>query len=94
MRQEILIVLPYKQSGSQGNEIKLTLSAWKKFCKFDYHFIVIGEFDNKLKIEFPWVEFIYIPKIFDFPEASTFICSMKFRLSLLNTLTFPILLLL
>lgn len=58
MKQEILIVLPYKQNGSQGNEIKLALNAWKKFCTFNYHFIVIGEFDNQIKIEFPWIEFI------------------------------------
>ena len=56
--QKILVILPYKQSSSQGNELKLSLRCWKKFCKFDYHFIVIGEFDEYFKIEFPWVEFI------------------------------------
>ena len=61
--KEILVVLPYKQSGAQGRELELTLSLWKKFCTFDYHFIVIGEFDNSLKKKFPWVEFIYY-KIF------------------------------
>ena len=59
MKDIKLVVLPYKQNGSQGTEIKLSLSAWKKFCKFKYHFIVIGEFDEQLKNEFPWVEFIY-----------------------------------
>lgn len=58
-KNEILVVLPYKQSGSQGNEIKIALSGWRKFCQFNYHFIVIGEFDETLKNEFPWVEFIY-----------------------------------
>ena len=31
LKQETLVVLPYKQNGSQGNEIKLALSLWKKF---------------------------------------------------------------
>jgi len=53
-----LIILPYKQSGAQGKELELVLSLWKKFCTFDYHFIVIGEFDNILISKFPWVEFI------------------------------------
>lgn len=61
--KEALVVLPYKQSKSQGNEIKIALSGWKKFCRFKYHFIVIGEFDETLKQEFPWVEFIYMPSI-------------------------------
>ena len=56
---EILVVLPYKQTGAQGNELYLTLNLWKKFCTFKYHFVVIGEFDTKLSEEFPWVEFIY-----------------------------------
>jgi len=59
MNEEILVVMPYKYNGAQGNEIRLTLTGWKKFCKFKYHFIVIGEFDLNLKKEFPWVEFIY-----------------------------------
>lgn len=60
-KEEILVVLPYKQNCSQGNEIKLALKGWRKFCQFKYHFIVIGEFDESLKTEFPWVEFIYCP---------------------------------
>ena len=58
---KILVVLPYKQKGSQGAEIKLSLSAWKKFCQFEYHFIVIGEFNDELIKEFQWVEFIKCP---------------------------------
>jgi len=60
---EILVVLPYKQESSQGNEIKLALGSWKKFCQFKYHFIVIGTFNESLKNEFPWVEFIYCPTL-------------------------------
>lgn len=59
LNNKTLVVLPYKQSGSQGNEIRLALNAWKKFCQFNYHFIVIGKFSDQLKNEFPWVEFIY-----------------------------------
>ena len=58
-----LVVLPYNQKGSQGNEIRLCLKTWQKFCQFEYHFIVIGEFDDSLKREFNWVEFIYSKKI-------------------------------
>ena len=57
--KETLVVLPYKQSGSQGNEIRLALRGWRKFCQFEYHFVVIGEFDEELKNEFPWVEWIH-----------------------------------
>ena len=59
LKQETLVVLPFKQNGSQGNEIRLTLNLWNKFCIFPYHFIVIGEFNDNLKNEFSWVEFIY-----------------------------------
>lgn len=58
LKKETLVVLPYKQSGSQGNEIRLALNGWRKYCQFDYHFVVIGEFDESLKNEFPWVKFI------------------------------------
>lgn len=63
LKKETLVVMPYKQSGSQGNEIKITLTGWRRFCQFKYHFIVIGEFDESLKKEFPWVEFIYCPSV-------------------------------
>lgn len=54
-----LVVLPYSQRGSQGEELDLALTGWKKFCQFDYHFVVIGEFDQSLQTKYPWVEFIY-----------------------------------
>ncbi len=58
LNKETLVILPYKQNGSQGNEIKLVLKGWKKYCKFKYHFVVVGRFDESLVNEFPWVEFI------------------------------------
>lgn len=61
LKEETLVVLPYKQGGSQGNEIRICLNAWRKFCQFNYHLVVIGEFNETLKNEFPWVEFIYCP---------------------------------
>jgi hypothetical protein len=58
---DTLIVIPFKQSVSQGNEIRLTLKGWKKYCQFKYRFVVIGEFDEQLKNDFPWVKFINCP---------------------------------
>ena len=57
--KETLVVLPYVQNKSQGNEIRLTLNGWKKYCTFNYHFIVVGEFDESLTKDYPWVEFIH-----------------------------------
>lgn len=62
-KTKALVVLPYKQTGAQGKELQLTLKGWRKFCLFDYHFVVIGEFHSFLEEEFPWVEFIYCPQI-------------------------------
>ena len=58
-----LVVLPYTKCGSQGRELEISLSLWKKNCSFKYHFIVIGDFDDELKEKFPWVEFIHCPKL-------------------------------
>ena len=55
---ETLVVLPYKQSGSQGSELELALSLWRKNCTFNYHFVVIGEYGKSFEEKFPWVEFI------------------------------------
>lgn len=63
IKKETLVVLPYKQGSSQGNEIRLALNGWKNFCQFKYHFIVIGTFSEFLKDEFPWVEFIYSEQV-------------------------------
>ena len=63
LKDEVLVVLSYKQSGSQGNELKLALNGWRKFCKFNYHFVIIGTFSTSLKNEFEWVEFIECPTI-------------------------------
>jgi hypothetical protein len=59
LEDELLVVLPYKQRGSQGSELELALSLWRKNCAFKYHFVVIGEFDESFEEKFPWVEFIY-----------------------------------
>ena len=57
--KETLVIMPYKQSSSQGNEIRFTLNGWRKYCQFKYHFVIIGEFNEELKNEFPWVEWIH-----------------------------------
>ena len=61
IKNDTLVVLPYKQSSSQGNEIRIALNGWRKFCQFNYRFVVIGEFDESLKKEFHWVKFIECP---------------------------------
>lgn len=63
MNEKYLIVLPYNQNGSQGKEIELCLNGWRKFCKFKYEFVVIGEFDDDLANKFDWVRWIYKPKL-------------------------------
>lgn len=57
-----LVVLPYIQSRAQGQEIRLALSGWRKYCQSEYDFIVVGEFDHKLQQDFPWVKFIELPR--------------------------------
>lgn len=59
LRPETLVILPYIQKRARGNELKLCLNAWKKFCTFEYKFIVIGEFDSNLEKDFPWIKFIH-----------------------------------
>lgn len=61
IHEEMLVILPYKQSGSQGSELELALSLWRKNCKFKYHFVVIGEYDKSFEEKFHWVEFIECP---------------------------------
>ena len=61
IKDDVLVVLPYKQRSSQGNEIRIALNGWRKFCQFNYRFVVIGEFDEQLRNEFPWVRFIECP---------------------------------
>lgn len=58
-----LVVLPYSDEGSQGKELELALSGWKKFCNSRYHFIVIGQYPESMVSKFDWVEFIHTTKI-------------------------------
>lgn len=61
LKNEILVILPYKQSSAQGTELEIALSLWRKNCTFNYHFVVIGEYDKSFEEKFPWVEFIECP---------------------------------
>lgn len=60
---KMLVVLPYRQTKAQGNEIRLSLAGWKKFCKFEYEFAVVGDYDESLVREFPWVRFIGVNRV-------------------------------
>ena len=62
INDDMLVVMPYVQGKSQGNEIRISLNGWRKFCQFKYRFVVIGEFDESLKKEFTWVKFIDYPR--------------------------------
>lgn len=60
---ETLVVLPYAGSGAQGHELEIALTAWKKFCRFKYHFVIIGDCPRNLVRQFNWVEWISCGKI-------------------------------
>lgn len=62
VKDDTLVILPYVQKFAQGNELSLCLKSWKRFCQFKYRFIVIGEFDESLAKEFPWVDFVHCPR--------------------------------
>lgn len=53
-----LVILPYYQDRAQGDEIRIALKSWRKFCKSKYKFVVIGQFNNDIEQEFDWVKFI------------------------------------
>ena len=61
--EEILVVLTYEHQFAQGNELYNSLTLWKKFCMFNYHFVVIGTFTGDLTKQFPWVEFIECARV-------------------------------
>ena len=67
---EVLVILPFIQKRMQGKEIYLTLNSWRKFCRFKYQFVVVGEFDDALRKEFPWV--MFIPVKLDFNQADQY----------------------
>lgn len=63
LNKKVLVVMPYCGTRAQGREIELALSGWRKFCRFHYHFVVIGDFKNVNQDKFPWVEFINCPRV-------------------------------
>lgn len=60
---QTLVVLPYSGEKAQGEELEIALNGWRKFCRFDYHFVVVGDFNESLPMKFPWVEFICVKRI-------------------------------
>jgi len=45
IKDEILLVIPYINAG-QGNELELSLTGWRKFCKSPLRIIVIGDYNE------------------------------------------------
>ncbi len=68
INKEVLVVLPYANSGAQGHELEIALTAWNKFCQFPYHFVVIGDCNEQLVKKFNWVEWIPCGKIAPRPD--------------------------
>ena len=58
---EYLVVMPHHPD--KYGDIRLTLRLWRKYCMFNYYFIVIGDYDKSLIKEFPWVHFIYCKRV-------------------------------
>lgn len=41
--REILVVIPYLASASQGNELELAVTGWRKHFKEPFHIVVVGD---------------------------------------------------
>ena len=42
--EKYLIVIPYISSGTQGNELELAITGWRKHFKEDFEIVVIGDY--------------------------------------------------
>ena len=60
---KLLTVMPHHPD--EYSDIRLALKAWRKYCTFDYEFIVIGDCLESLIEEFDWITFIKCEKIRD-----------------------------
>lgn len=58
IQDEILLVIPYIKS-TQGHELELSLTGWRKYCTSPLRIIVIGEYDPCIEGK---AEFIEAPK--------------------------------
>lgn len=41
--QSVLVVIPYRKSEAQGNELELAIKGWKKHFKEDFQIVVVGD---------------------------------------------------
>ena len=64
-----LVIMPYHPD--KYGDVRLTLNLWKKFCTFNYEFVVIGDYDPLLEKEFKWVTFIYCNGVKSVPGQYT-----------------------
>lgn len=44
-----LVVIPYLAKGSQGNELELAVTGWRKYFREPYHIIVVGDYHPIVK---------------------------------------------
>lgn len=57
MEERILICMPYYSGGAQGRELEMSLTGWKKFCKFPFKIAIIGD-NNPIMNKFDFVEWV------------------------------------
>lgn len=65
VRKETLVILPYANNYSDSDKLKGCLDVWRKYSRFKYRFVVIGDCGDEVAKEYPWAEFMYAPFIKD-----------------------------
>lgn len=58
---KVLICMPYFDSGKQGRELEMSLTGWKKFCKFPFKIAIIGD-RNPIMDNFDFVEWVPVKR--------------------------------
>lgn len=59
---KVLLCMPYFDSGKQGRELEMSLTGWKKFCKFPFKIAIIGD-RNPIIDKFDFVEWVPCPRV-------------------------------
>lgn len=54
---KVLLCMPYFDNGKQGRELEMSLTGWKKFCKFPFKIAIIGD-RNPIIDNFDFVEWV------------------------------------
>lgn len=39
----VLVIIPYLGEEAQGNELKLAVAGWKRFCRFPYQMVIVAD---------------------------------------------------